>query len=194
MSQFNESLEQLKNNVQMSQSQKISSFYDLCKEFDKEPIILRLSGNIKNRFTRSNYLITFTDRGVFISKKRNLQNLFDIGYVAGLGPYLYYLLSDKVKFDDIKLKDSVLHNGFSSLNLTNELSYLNYKEISKLIFYHGVETTVTNMLGSAVNDNFLRIYTQKDSYNFGIPAKKNGDYKKIFYWLRMCLPITISQK
>src|SRR5215210_4168910 len=125
MSQFNESLEQLKNNVQMSQSQKISSFYDLCKEFDKEPIVLRLSGNIKNRFTRSNYLITFTNRGIFISKKRNLLNLLDIGYVAGLGPYLYYLLSDKVKLDDIKLKDSFMSNGFSSSNLTNDL-YINY--------------------------------------------------------------------
>ena len=194
MSQFSESLEQLKNNVQMSESQKISSFYELCKEFDKEPIILRLSGNIKNRFTISNYLIKLTNNGIFISKKRNLQNLLDIGYVAGLGPYLYYLLSDKVKLDDIKLKDSVLHNGFSSLNLTNELSYLNYKEIVKLVFYHGVETTVTNMLGSAVNDNLLKIYTQKDSYNFIISAKKNGEYKKIFYWLKMCLPITISQK
>jgi hypothetical protein len=194
MSQFNESLEQLKNNVQMSESQKIIFFYDLCKEFEKEPIVLRLSGSIKNRYTRSNYLITFTNRGIFISKKRNVQNLLDIGYVAGLGPYLYYLLSDKVKLDDIKLKDSVLHNGFSSLNLTNEPSYLNYKEISKLVFYHGVETTVTNMLGSAVNENFLKIYSQKNSYSFIISAKKNGDYKKIFYWLKMCLPITISQR
>ncbi len=194
MSQFNESLKQLKNNTQKSESQKIHSFYELCKEFDKEPIVLRLSGNIKNRFTRSNYLITFTNRGIIISKKRNLKNLLDIGYVAGLGPYLYYLLSDKVNLDDIKLKDSVLRNGFSSLNLTNELSYLHYKEISKLVFYHGVETTVTNMLGSAVNENFLKIYTQKDSYNFIISAKKNGDYKKIFYWLKMCLPITVSQK
>ena len=191
MSQFNESLEQLKNNVRMSESQKISSFYDLCKEFEKEPIILRLSGNIKNKFTRSNYLITFTNRGIFISKKRNLQNLLDIGYVAGLGPYLYYLLSDKVKLDDIQLKDSFVHNGFSPSNLTNDFFYINYKEISKLVFYHGVETTVTNMLGSAVNDNFLKIYTQKDSYNFIISAKKNGDYKKIFYWLKMSLPITI---
>ena len=193
MSQFNESLEQLKNNVQMPQSQKISSFYELCKEFDKELIVLRLSGNIKNRFTRSNYLITFTNRGILISKKRNLQNLMDIGFVAGLGPYLYYLLSDKVNLDDIKLKDSFLHDRSSSLNLKNELSYLNYKEISKLVFYHGVETTVTNMLGSAVNDNFLKIYTQKDSYSFAISAKKNGDYKKIYYWLKMCLPIVISQ-
>ncbi len=194
MSQFNESLEQLKNNVQMSESQKIRSFYELCEEFDKESIVLRLSGNIKNRFTRSNYLITFTNRGILISKKRNLQNLMDIGFVAGLGPYLYYLLSDKVNLDDIKLKDSVLHDRSSSLNLKNELSYLNYKEISKLVFYHGVETTVTNMLGSAVNDNFLKIYSQKDSYNFIVSAKKNGDYKKIFYWLKMCLPITISPK
>ena len=101
MSQFNESLEHLKNNVQMSESQKIRSFYELCEELDTEPIVLRLSGSIKNGFIHSNYLITFTNRGILISKKRNLQNLLDIGYVAGLGPYLYYLLSDKVKLDDI---------------------------------------------------------------------------------------------
>ncbi len=191
MSKFNESLEQLKNNVQMSEPQKIRSFYKLCEEFDKESIILRLSGNIKNRFTRSNYLITFTNKGIIISKKRNLQNLLDIGYVAGLGPFLHYLLSDKVKLDDIKLKDSFVHKGFSPSNLTNDFFYINYKEISKLVFYHGVETLVTNMLGSAVNYNFLKIYTQKDSHNFIIPAKKNGGYKKIFYWLKMSLPIII---
>ncbi len=191
MSTFNESLEHLKNNDHLSESQKIRSFYELCEEFNKESIILRLSGHVKNRFTSSNYIITFTNRGVIISKKRNLQNLLDIGYVAGLGPYLHYLLSDKVKLDDIKLKDSFIHNGFSSSNLTNDLSYINYKEISKLVFFHGVETRVTNMLGSAVNYNFLKIYTPKDSYNFIISAKKNGDYKKIFYWLRMSLPVRI---
>jgi hypothetical protein len=190
MPKFNESLEQLKNNAQISESQKIHSFYELCKEFDKESIVLRLSGNIKNRFTRSNYMITFTNRGIFISKKKILQNLLNIGYVAGLGPYLYYLLSDKVKFDDIKLKDSSVHNGFSSSDLTNEL-YIQYEEISKLVFYHGVETTVTNMLGSAVNENLLKIYTPKDSYNFIIPAKKNGAYEKIFYWLKLSLPLKI---
>ena len=50
------------------------------------------------------------------------------------------------------------------------------------------------MLGSAVNDNFLKIYTQKNRYNFIISAKKNGDYEKIFYWLKMSLPIKIRRE
>ena len=42
----------------------------------------------------------------------------------------------------------------------------------KLVFYNGVETIITNMLGSAVSDNFLKIYTQKNQYNFIISAEK----------------------
>src|SRR5215203_647314 len=92
MTEFKTSLKQIKNNVERSNSQKISIFYQLCKDHNIEPIILRLSGDTKNRFTRSNYFITFTDTRIIISEKSNLRNLLDIGYVAGLGPYLYYLL------------------------------------------------------------------------------------------------------
>ena len=53
---------------------------------------------------------------------------------------------------------------------------------------------ITNMLGSAVSDNFLKIYTKEKLYNFMIPVKKNGDYEKIFYWLRMSLPISIDKE
>ena len=64
----------------------------------------------------------------------------------------------------------------------------------RLVFYIGVETLTTNMLGSAVNENFLRIYTQKNRYNFIISAKKNGDYEKISYWLKMSLPIEVDDE
>ena len=121
-----------------SNSQKISIFYQLCKEHNIEPIILRLSGDIKNKFTRSNYLITFTNARVIISEKSNLRNLLDIGYIAGLGPYLYYLLSDKVNLEDIKLKDSFIPNLPSGSNSTKEFS-IHYNEIEKIIFYHGIE-------------------------------------------------------
>jgi hypothetical protein len=50
------------------------------------------------------------------------------------------------------------------------------------------------MLGSAVTDNFLKIYTKERNYNFIIPVKKNGNYEKIFYWLRMSLPIKIEKE
>ena len=192
MSKFNELLQDLKNNKQISESQKIRSFNELCEEFDKEPILLRLSGSIRKRFTPSNYTITFTNTRIIISKKSSLQNLLGVGYVAGLGPYLYYLLSDKMKLEDMKLNDAFVQNASSALNLTNDV-FLGYKEISKLVFYHGVETLVTNMLGSAVNENILKIHTSKNSYNFIVSAKKNGEYKKIYYWLKMSLPVTVHQ-
>jgi hypothetical protein len=193
MSKFNELLKDIKNNMRMSESQKIRSFNELCEEFYKEPILLRLSGSIRNRFIHSNYIVTFTNTRIIISKKGSLQNLLGIGYVAGLGPYLYYILSDKMKLEDVKLKDSFVQNAFSTLNLTNDI-FLDYKEISKLVFHHGVETLVTNMLGSGVNENVLKIYTSNNSYDFIVSAKKNGEYKKIYYWLRMTLPVTIHQK
>jgi len=193
MTEFKTSLKQIKNNVERSNSQKISIFYQLCKEHNIEPIILRLSGDAKNRFTRSNYFITFTNTRIIISKKSNLRNLLDIGYIAGLGPYLYYLLSDKVDFEDIKTKDSFVQDLPSDSNSTKEF-YIDYKEIEKIVFNHGIDTLITNMLGSAVNYNFLKIHTQKTLYNFNISAKKNGDYEKIFYWLKISLPIKIHKK
>jgi hypothetical protein len=193
MTEFKTSLKQIKNNVERSISQKISIFYQLCKEHNIEPIILRLSGDTKNRFTRSNYFITFTNTRIIISEKSNLRNLLDIGYIAGLGPYLYYLLSDKVDFEDIKTKDSFVQDLPSDSNSTKEF-YIHYKEIEKIVFNHGIDTLITNMLGSAVNYNFLKIHTQKTLYNFNISAKKNGDYEKIFYWLKISLPIKIHKK
>jgi hypothetical protein len=193
MSEFKESLKQIKNNIEMSEIQKIHTFYQLCKKSDIEPIILRLTGNIKNRFIRTNYLITFTTARIIISKKSNLRSILDIGYVAGLGPYLYYLISNKVKLEYIKLKDSFIQDVYSDFNLPNNF-HIKYDDVTKLVFYNGIETLTTNMLGSAVVDNFLKIDTQKNSYNFIISAKKNGDYEKIFYWLKMSLPINVYKE
>jgi hypothetical protein len=193
MTEFKTSLKHIKNSIEGSHSQKISIFYQLCKEHNIEPVILRLSADIKNRFTRSGYLITFTNTRIIVSEKSNLRNLLDIGYIAGLGPYLYYLLSDKVNLEDIKSKDSFVQGLPSDSNSTKEF-YINYEEVEKLVFYHGVDTLITNMLGSAVNYNFLKIHTQKTVYNFNISAKKNGDYQKIFYWLNMSLPIKVHKE
>ncbi|MDQ6723245.1 MAG: hypothetical protein M3Z01_03145 [Thermoproteota archaeon] len=194
MSEFKKSLKNLKNNLETSETQKIHTFYRLCEKCNIEPIVLRLSGDIKNRFIRSRYLITFTTTRIIISKKSNLRNLIDIGYVAGLGPYLYYLVSDKVKLEDIKLKDSYIQKMFFDSSSKNKF-YIEYIDINKLILRNGIETLTTNMLGSLVIDNFLKIYTQKkNSYEFIISAKKNGDYEKIFYWLKMSLPITVHEE
>src|SRR6478672_11275358 len=152
--------------------------------------------NIKNnsKIKNTNYLITFTTTRVIISKKGHIKSLFEIGYIAGLGPYLYYLVSDKIKnLDEIKLKNSLIQNiTFNSISI-NEY-YVEYNDINKIVFYNGVETRITNMFGSAVSDNFLKIYTKEKQYNFIIPVKKNGDYEKILYWLRMYLLISIIKE
>jgi hypothetical protein len=191
MSEFDNYLKNIKNNNKITNSQKIHAFNQLCKKYSIEPIVLRLSGDIKNKITRTSYSITFTTTRVIISKKRNLKSIFDIGYIAGLGPYLYYLVSDKVNLEDIKLKNSLIQNvSFNSSSIHE--NYIEYNDINKIVFYNGIETRVTNMLGSAVSDNFLKIYTKQKHYNFAIPVKKNGDYEKIFYWLRMSVPISID--
>ena len=194
MSEFNNYLKNIKNNNKITNSQKIHAFSQLCKKYNIEPVVLRLSGNIKNKIKSTNYLITFTTTRVIISKKGNLKSLFDIGYIAGLGPYLYYLVSDKIKsLDEIKLKNSLIQNiTFNSISI-NEY-YIEYTDINKIVFYNGVETRISNMFGSAINDNFLKIYTKEKQYNFIIPVKKNGDYEKILYWLRMSLPISIDKE
>jgi hypothetical protein len=161
MSEFKKSVKNLKNNTETSETQKIQSFYHLCKKCNIEPIVLRLSGGIKNRFTRPSYLITFTTTRIIISKKSNLRNLIDIGYVAGLGPYLYYLVSDKVKLDDIKLKDSFIQKVFFDSSSTNEF-YIEYNDINKLVLYHGIETLTKNDLLNhptkhIINSSFLYI-------------------------------------
>jgi hypothetical protein len=194
MSEFNNYLKNIKNNSEITHSQKIHAFNQLCKKYNIEPIILRLSGEIKNKLKSTSYLITFTTTRVIVSKKGNLKSLFDIGYIAGLGPYLYYLVSDKIKnLDEIKLKNSLIKNiTFNSISI-NEY-YIEYNDINKIVFYNGVETRITNMFGSAVSDNFLKICTKEKQYNFIIPVKKNGDYEKILYWLRMSLPISIEKE
>jgi len=194
MSEFNNYLKNIKYNNKITNSQKIHAFSQLCKKYNIEPVVLRLSGNIKNKLKSTSYLITFTTTRVIISKKGNLKSLFDIGYIAGLGPYLYYLVSDKIKnLDEIKLKNSFIQNiTFNSISI-NEY-YVEYNDINKIVFYNGVETRISNMFGSAINDNFLKIYTKEKQYNFIIPVKKNGDYEKILYWLRMSLPISIDKE
>ena len=84
---------------------------------------------------------------------------------------MYYLVSDKVKFDDIKSKDSFIQQIFFDSSSANEF-YIGYNDINKLVFYHGIETLTTTMLGSTVIDNVLKIYTQKNSYEFIISLGK----------------------
>lgn len=189
MSEFESSLKKIKSNNKLSESQKIKMFYDLCKKNNIEPIVLRLSGYIKkNNFLNSDYLINFTPSRIIFFKKNNFRKLVDMGYTAGLGPYLYYILSDKVSFSDVKIKDSFI----SQIDDENppELC-ISYHDIKKIVYYYDISTLVSNMLGTAVKTNQLKIYTTEKLFEYSIPTSKNGDYNKTFYWMTHSLPIAV---
>ena len=189
---FQKSLKILKNNNELSDFQKVRAFYQLCDKHKVEPILSRLSGSIKSR-SLSIYLITFTNSRIIISKKGLLRNFFDFGYIAGLGPFLYYIVSDKRKSDNIKINDSYIIDPLGDLDSKNNF-YINYDNIKKLVFYRGIETMTTNILGSTLKYNIFRIFSHDDLCEYIISVRKNGDYEKIFYWLKLALPIDVFEE
>ena len=183
----------------MSDSQKIKKFYDLMLTQNIEPIVLRLSGYIKSKPMKIDYLLTFTPTRIIMIKKSVLRKLTDPGFVAGIGPYLYYVLSEKIEYSDIKIKDSFISKehdsaasaGVGTADTLNEF-FIKYTDIKKIVFYPDTKTLISNMLGTAINENVLVIQTTKEKYELRLPAGKNGPYDKTLYWLKICLPVKIS--
>jgi hypothetical protein len=166
-------------------------FCDLMKDRNVEPIVLRLSGYVKQKPMKIDYLLTFTPNRIILLRKNFIRKLTDPGFVAGLGPYLYYILSKKIEYSDIKKKDSFVLKDDS--HPSDETSIL-YKNITKFVFYPDAKTLVSNMLGTAIKENVLIIHTNEEEYEFILPTGKNGAYEKTLYWLKMCLPVKISKK
>jgi hypothetical protein len=199
VSELEINLKKIKSDLKMSDSQKIKKFYDLMLAQNIEPVVLRLSGYIKSKPMKIDYLLTFTPTRIIMVKKNVLRKLTDPGFVAGIGPYLYYVLSEKIKYSDIKIKDSFISKEHDSTpapataEMSNEVS-IKYPDIKKMAFYSDKRTLISNMLGTAINENVLVIHTMKEKYEFRLPTGKNGPYDKTFYWLKMCLPVKISDK
>ncbi len=191
LSELEMDLNRIKSDSTLTDAQKIKMFCDLMNDLNVEPIILRLSGYVKQKPLKADYLLTFTPSRIILLRKNFIRKLTDPGFVAGLGPYLYYILSKKIEYSDIKKKDSFILKD--NLYLNDETS-IDYKNITKFVFYPDVKTLVSNMLGTAVKENVLIINTDKEKYEFILPTGKNGDYNKTLYWLKMCLPVKISKK
>lgn len=203
MSELEINLRKIKSDSKMSDSQKIKMFYDLMLARNIEPIVLRLSGYIKNKPMKIDCLLTFTPTRIIMVKKNKLRKLIDPGFVAGIGPYLYYILSEKIEYSDIKIKDSFISKEQDSAAATKEATEaagmsdevsIKYQDIKKIVFYSDTKTLVSNMLGTAVKENVLIIHTVKEKYEFKLPTGKNGPYNKTFYWLKTCLPVKIFDK
>ena len=191
MSEIEVDLTKIRSDSTLSDSQKIKMFYNLMKERNVEPIVLRLSGYVKQKPMKIDYLLTFTPSRIILVRKNFIRKLTDPGFVAGLGPYLYYVLSKKIEYSDIKKKDSFILKD--DLHPGDETSIL-YKNITKFVLYPDTKSLVSNMLGTAIKENVLIIHTNEEKYEFILPTGKNGDYDKTLYWLKMCLPVKISAK
>lgn len=190
--QFAKFLEYSKNVlVAKSDSEKVMFFIDWCKHNDIEETIIRLSSETKGGWG-NNLQLDFTTSRIIISRKGFLRKFIDLGYVAGMAPYPYLLLKNKLKESDIS-SDSCAISPESILKHDQWNFYIEYSKINDFILRKGIETTVTNMIGRMIQSNFMTIRSQNKMYNFALPVNKNGNYEQIIFWLGVVVPFNISK-
>src|SRR5919202_1541775 len=84
-----------------SDPEKIKDFILWCKKKNLEENILRLSSEEKGGWSR-NFCLDFTTTRIIVSKKSLLKKFVDLGYVAGIAPFPYMVLSKKIKQSHVK--------------------------------------------------------------------------------------------
>jgi hypothetical protein len=174
-----------------SDSEKIQDFILWCKKNNFEEIILRLSSEEKGGWSK-NFCLDFTTTRLIVSKKNFLNKFVDLGYVAGLAPIPYMILSKKIiKRSDVKKQ----HNDPLEYIIKRDRSnyYIPYSDIQQFIIRKGIETTVTNMVGTMIMKNFLKIKTVNKTYDFTLPVNKNGKFEQIHFWLSVVLPVNVTK-
>ena len=174
-----------------SDSEKIQDFILWCKKNNFEEIILRLSSEERGGWSK-NFCLDFTTTRIIVSKKRFLNKFVDLGYVAGLAPIPYMILSKKIKhsyvkkqYNDDPLEDIIKRDPSNY--------HISYSDIQQFIIRKGIETTVTNMVGTAIMKNFLTIKTINKTYDFTLPVNKNGKFEQIHFWLSVVLPVDVTK-
>jgi hypothetical protein len=187
--QFREFLRYSKGRSQgFSDTEKIRFFMDWCKKNQLEELIIRLSSETKGGWGE-NYTLDFTTKRIIISKKNFFRKFVDLGYVAGMAPYPYLVLSDNVKNSEI-VKKSASIDIEAILSSSPNNYYLWYEDVD---IRKGTETIVHNMMGSAIQANFLAITTGKKTYNFKLPTRKDGHFEKVSFWLESLIPVTVKK-
>ena len=179
-----------KHSSSASDSEKISSFVEWCKNRGIEEVIIRLSTEDKN-WRRNNYFLDFTTSRLVVSRKQFITKFFDTGFIAGMAPFPYRILAKGQKIPDFKKR--TLNNPSEIISKDHSNFYIRYSEFKEVSMRRGIETTITNMLGSAISANFLIIKTANGKeYAYRLPVRKNGTFEKTYYWLNKILPVEIS--
>ena len=167
----------------------ISYFIDWCNNNNYEELLLRLNSERQGGLGY-NSIIDFTNKRVIITRKKILNRIFDIGFVAGLGPFPYMILSEKKQ--QSKIKDSAKLQIEKILQDPNLEYTIAYNDISRIIIKKGSNSLIHNMFGSFITKYYLTIFTSDNKYEYILPMKKNGDFDKMSYWMKTLLPIQIS--
>jgi hypothetical protein len=164
---------------------------DWCKKNRLEELILRLSSETKGGWGE-NYALDFTTKRIIISKKNFFRKFVDLGYVAGMAPYPYLVLSDNIKNSEI-MKKSASIDIEAILSSSPSNYYFWYEDVDHIDIRKGTETIVHNMMGSAIQTNFLAITAGKKTYNFKLPTRKDGHFEKVSFWLESLIPVTVKK-
>jgi hypothetical protein len=173
-----------------SDSEKVAAFMAWCKDRGIEEVIARLSAEDKKWWKQSLFL-DFTTTRIIVSKKSYSRKFLDTGFVAGMAPFPYIVLSKDLRISNIRKQSLLRPEEMLKSNSANY--YMLYSEIRNFFLRKGVETTITNMLGTAIKSNFVTIRTINNKvFSFRLPVSKNGSFEKIHYWLSVVLPIRIS--
>jgi hypothetical protein len=165
-------------------------FIEWCNNNNHEELLVRLNSEKKGGLG-NNSVIDFTTNRIIITRKKIINRIFELGFVAGLGPFPYMILSKKKQ--QSKIKDSAKLQIEKILNDQNLECTINYNDILKIVIKRGSNSVVRNMFGSFLTKNYLTIFTKNNNkYEYILPIKKNGEFRKMSYWMKSILPVEIS--
>ena len=167
----------------------ILDFIAWCNKNNFEELLLRLNSE-KQGGLGYNSIIDFTTRRIIIRRKKILNRILDTGFLAGLGPFPYMILSEKRHKS--KIKDSAKLHIEKILQDPNLECAFDYTDVPKIIIKKGTNSLVHNMFGSFISKYYLTIFTKNVKYEYVLPMKKNGDFDKMVYWMATILPVPIS--
>ena len=191
-SEFEEFVNSHKSRLKgVSDSEKVKIFIDWCTKYDLDELIIRLSGDGKGPLEAS-YFLDFMTRGLLIHKKVWSRKLVDHGFIAGMAPLLYRLLSDELKSKDFSKRTLAQTSDLMKYRKESATKYILYPQIQVIALRPGLETGITNMFGSTLRQNFITIKTIDKKYRYSLSVAKNGAYEKIYHWLSTTLPVKIS--
>ena len=173
-----------------SDSEKIQAFIVWCKKNNIEEVILRLSSEDKGGLGR-NSLLDFTTMRMIVSKKSFARKFIDVGYIAGMAPFPYMVLSKNVKLSSIRKQSEINVEGILKNDSSNYFIW--YSDMQEFLLRKGTETTVRNMVGITIMKNFLTVKTSSRTYNFTLPVNKNGKFEQIHHWLSVVLPVKVKE-